>query len=113
MTKHFSVMSWGCEATCFMARRLSDEKLFDMTPETNKRSWSRTSEYTGDHRGFTGYMIVVNAELQIATGMPFGFQDLPDYLWRDAYDDQVEPYDAVQTFLEEEGIDTDDMETAE
>lgn len=51
---------------------------------------------------FEQWMEQVDALLVEATGTPS--DDLPDFAWRDAFDADEEPKDAVEQFLQEEGL---------
>lgn len=56
-----------------------------------------------DESGFNEYMRRVDRVLEAKFGV--GYMDLPDYLWRDAYENELDPRDAVQDFIEYHGDD--------
>ncbi|AOX18652.1 hypothetical protein [Kozakia baliensis] len=87
------VASWGDETSPF--RFTGRDPI-----ERNDRDPTMAS-YTAGHLGFHGYMRAVDALLQRRAGV--GVFDLPDRCWRDAYDDEIPPQEAVAECLEEEG----------
>ena len=58
-------------------------------------------EYAQGHLGFFGFLKV--ADLRIGRRVMVGLMDLPDRLWRDAYDDGAHPVEAADDALAEEG----------
>ncbi len=54
------------------------------------------------HLGFYGYLRVTNAMCLQKSGV--SIFDLGDALWRDAYDEQRDPYEVVDEVLTEEGF---------
>jgi len=87
------VASWGDAVSpfCFTGRK----------PIRRDDSDPTMASYTAGHLGFHGYMRAVDALLHRRLGI--GVFDLPDRCWRDAYEDEVSPNDAVAECLEEEG----------
>ena len=59
----------------------------------------RLFEYAGGHLGFYGFLRVANA--RISGRVMVGLMDLPDRLWRDAYDDGAHPGDAANEAISE------------
>ena len=59
----------------------------------------RLFEYAGGHLGFYGFLRVANA--RISGRIMVGLMDLPDRLWRDAYDDGAHPGDAADEAITE------------
>ncbi|MDU7519871.1 MAG: hypothetical protein E7K72_00520 [Roseomonas mucosa] len=53
----------------------------------------RLFDYAAGHLGFYGFLRVANA--RISGRVMVGLLDLPDRLWRDAYDDGAHPGDAA------------------
>ena len=68
----------------------------------------RLFEYAGDHLGFYGFLRVANARIQ--GRVMVGLMDLPDRLWRDAYDDGAHPGDAANEAIADAA---EEMEIAE
>ena len=62
-------------------------------------------EYARGHLGFFGYLRVANrrieSKMEAACGTPFGLFELPDRLWRDAYENRQHPLDAADEALAE------------
>ena len=59
----------------------------------------RLFEYAGGHLGFYGFLRLANA--RISGRVMVGLLDLPDRLWRDAYDDGAHPGDAANEAITE------------
>jgi hypothetical protein len=51
-------------------------------------------EYAGGDRDFAAFLLVADTALRTKRGV--SIFDLPDYCWRDAYDDGLTPGDALQ-----------------
>ncbi len=62
----------------------------------NERLW----EYSGGHLGFYGFLRVADA--RITRRVMLGLLDLPDRMWRDAYDDEAHPGEEADDALAEE-----------
>jgi len=87
------IASWG-DATspfCFTGRAPIQRNDTDPT----------VASYTAGHLGFHGYMRAVDALFVRWTGL--GVFDFPDRYWRDAYDDESPPKEAVTDCLKDEG----------
>jgi hypothetical protein len=55
--------------------------------------------YAGQHLGFYGWLRVADARIGRRIGL--GLMDLPDRLWRDAYEDQLHPAEAADEAISE------------
>ena len=53
-----------------------------------------------DKSGFRDYMRMVDSILERKVGMDHS--NLPDYMWMAAYEDGIEPQDAVRDFIEDQ-----------
>ncbi len=62
----------------------------------NERLW----DYSGGHLGFYGFLRVADA--RITRRVMLGLLDLPDRMWRDAYDDEAHPGEEADDALAEE-----------
>lgn len=62
----------------------------------NERLW----DYSGGHLGFYGLLRVVDA--RITRRIMLGLLDLPDRMWRYAYDDEAHPGEEADDALTEE-----------
>ena len=87
------VASWGSETEPF---QIKDRPPIGQNPDRDS-----LSDYTAGHLGFHGWMRMVNA--RIRTRAIIGAMDLPDRRWRDLYDEQVDPVEAADEALAEEG----------
>ena len=90
-----------------VAARGSESEPFQLTGKTPIQhtpgaceSHDRLFEYAGGHLGFYGFLRVANARISRRLGI--GLADLPDRLWRDAYDDEAHPSEAADAAIEEE-----------
>lgn len=94
------VADWGDPSTPF---QLAGSPPVGRDP-LDERLW----EYSQEHLGFYGYLRLADARIVRRVGI--GLMDLPDRLWRDAYDDQVHPGEAADEAIAEEaaelGLDT-------
>ncbi|WP_338929175.1 hypothetical protein WDZ11_22785 (plasmid) [Roseomonas mucosa] len=59
----------------------------------------RLFEYSGGHLGFYGFLRVANH--RISKRLMIGLMDLPDRLWRDAYEDGAHPSEAADEAISE------------
>jgi hypothetical protein len=98
MSNALQVVDWGSETLPFAIKK--DGQTISLDPAKNPRAL----EYTDGHVGFAGYLMAADLELERISKMPFSIMDMPDYLWRDAYDDEVEPAHAVEDMLEDNNI---------
>lgn len=58
-------------------------------------------EYCGGDTAFAAWLQLVDDCIMDQLGV--GVFDLTDYMWRDAYDDERSPADAVDDFIEADG----------
>ncbi|BFL66289.1 hypothetical protein [Roseomonas mucosa] len=61
----------------------------------------RLFEYAGGHLGFYGFLRVAN--FRIARRLMIGLMDLPDRLWRDAYEDGAHPSEEADEAIQDAG----------
>lgn len=61
-------------------------------------------EYADGDEAFAAWLEAVDARVLQRTAV--GIFDHPDYLWRDAFDNDSDPTDAADDFISAEGIDT-------
>ena len=91
-----SVATRGSESEPF---QLSGKNPIQHTPGACE-SHDRLFEYAGGHLGFYGFLRVAHA--RIARRIMVGLMDLPDRLWRDAYDDGAHPAEEADAALEDD-----------
>ena len=98
-----------------VAARGSDAKPFQLAGKAPihhspgaQDTHDRLFDYAGGHLGFYAFLRVANA--CITGRVMVGLMDLPDRLWRDAYDDGAHPGDAANEAISEGA---EEMEVAE
>ena len=87
------IASWGDQDEPFQLAG-KDPLLRKPESPSAEQCW----EYAKGHLGFYGYLRSCDATLMRAAGM--GIFDLPDRLWRDAYDERQRPRDVISEILE-------------
>ena len=83
----------------WMASKPSDkiaEAIAKMNAATDMVTRS-VCEYAGDDEHFALWLNLANARVMRITSMTIN--DLPDYLWRDAYDEGMSPREAASDML--------------
>jgi len=91
-----AVACWGSQTEPF--------QLVGKPPIQRSDADTSLASYTEGHLGFHGWMRVVDARIRRRTLI--GVMDLPDRCWLDSYDDEVNPIEAADEALEEEGCPT-------
>ena len=80
--------------------------------EFNRRNWQVGTrnwlEEGGGEPDFAIYMFLANRYLMRSVGL--GFDDIEDYLWRDAFDGDVPPREAARLALAHSGMDDDEVD---
>ncbi|MHB0697992.1 hypothetical protein, partial [Roseomonas mucosa] len=79
------------------ARRQEPDPASPGVQETHDRLF----EYAGGHLGFYGFLRVAN--FRIARRLMIGLMDLPDRLWRDAYEDGAHPSEEADEAIQDAG----------
>lgn len=59
-----------------------------------------SGEWFNIYPSFSSYMFSIDQQLEVRCGL--GYQHLPDFNWRDAYDDEILPNDIVDVFMKKE-----------
>lgn len=88
-----AVACWGSATEPF--------QLVGKSPIQRSEDDTSLASYTEGHLGFHGWMRVVDARIRRRAVV--GVMDLPDRRWRDSYDDEVNPTEAADEVLKEEG----------
>lgn len=70
-----------------------------LAPAPDHKSGTGLWEYSQGHVGFYGYLMV--AEAVVMKAFRLGLLDLPDRMWRDAYDDRLDPAAEAQAAIGE------------
>jgi len=111
-----TILDWGepgkpmmikCEDTCLILElpdnpKVPDQRCMQYATYQMQTAAGRKSAPIAVHLGFYGYLRVANAMCLQKAGM--SIFDLGDAPWRDAYDNQRPPQEAVEEVLAEEGF---------
>jgi len=89
------VGDWGGSSTPFQL--VGKKPLLHLPGQSATRD--DLYRYAAAHLGFHGWLRVANNRIQ--DRIRLGLLDLPDRLWRDAYDERVHPCEAADDALRE------------